>query len=202
MRAGTIAFLFGLLLFHRLPELPPRWWGVGILIALPFLLRASKLRLLAWFITGFLWALLLTPPAPPLQLPTQLESVDLEVEGWVASIPQTFSRSVRFQLQIDSLHSNRNRPILTRGKIQLAWYSHDVPSLRFGDKWRLVVRLKRPHRLANPGAFDFERWWFRNGIMARGYVREQPTLKIESTRICKPMGTLKANHQAPFVAKT
>ena len=43
--------------------------------------------------------------------------------------------------------------------------------VRAGERWRLVVRLKRPHGSLNPGGFDYEAWLLENGMRATGYVR-------------------------------
>ncbi|MBN9461141.1 MAG: DNA internalization-related competence protein ComEC/Rec2 [Burkholderiales bacterium] len=42
---------------------------------------------------------------------------------------------------------------------------------RPGERWRLNVRLKRPHALHNPGVFDAELRALEEGIAANGYVR-------------------------------
>jgi len=40
-----------------------------------------------------------------------------------------------------------------------------------GERWRLVVRLKRPHGTVNPHGFDVEAWMLESGLRATGYVR-------------------------------
>jgi competence protein ComEC len=40
-----------------------------------------------------------------------------------------------------------------------------------GERWQLTIRLKRPHGLLNPGAFDSELRALEEGIAATGYVR-------------------------------
>jgi competence protein ComEC len=59
-------------------------------------------------------------------------------------------------------------------RLQLAWYrgrDAAVPDLVPGQRWRLTVRLKRPHGGANPHGFDYEAWLFERGLRATGYVR-------------------------------
>ena len=46
-----------------------------------------------------------------------------------------------------------------------------MPDLAAGERWRLVVRLKRPHGYANPGGFDLEAWLLERNLRATGYVR-------------------------------
>ena len=65
-------------------------------------------------------------------------------------------------------------------RLSLAWYaqwhrsgpSDPVPDLVAGERWRLVVRLKRPHGTVNPHGFDVEAWLLQNGLRATGYVRD------------------------------
>ena len=85
MRLGAIAFLLGILGLQVLPELPPRFWVLGLPGALAVLVFMPRWRLPAWIVAGFLWALWLAPP--PALFPSALEGVDLWVEGWIATIP-------------------------------------------------------------------------------------------------------------------
>ena len=53
---------------------------------------------------------------------------------------------------------------------------HEVPAAwadapRAGERWRLPVRLKRPHGGVNPHGFDLERWLFEQRLGATGSVR-------------------------------
>ena len=63
-------------------------------------------------------------------------------------------------------------------RVSLAWYGGfapgavaDVPVLHAGERWRLAVRLKRPHGTVNPHGFDVEAWLLANDLRATGYVR-------------------------------
>jgi competence protein ComEC len=125
-----------------------------------------------------------------LQLPTELESVDLQSTGWVASLPQTSSyRSRRFQFQVETLvHNGVSVPF--KGQLRLTWYA-PFPSLQVGEHWQLTVRLKRPHGLMNPAGFDYERWLYVNGIAARGYVRQQPHPQRLGQTSCYPLQRLR-----------
>jgi len=80
-----------------------------------------------------------------------------------------------------------NAPVPSR--IVLSWYRQFQPDTeeegdeesapagmlsqpRAGERWRFVVRLKRPHGNLNPHGFDYEGWLFERGIRAMGYVRK------------------------------
>ncbi|MBW8756785.1 MAG: DNA internalization-related competence protein ComEC/Rec2 [Burkholderiales bacterium] len=45
------------------------------------------------------------------------------------------------------------------------------PPLHAGQRWRLPVRLRRPHGAMNPDGFDAELWLFDQGLRATGTVR-------------------------------
>lgn len=177
MRSAALCFFAGTLLLHSLTDLPaPGWGGLGLAGAVVLIRCGPWLRLPGWGLAGFGWALLWTPTAFQVQLPAALESIDLRVTGWVASMPEVFYRSTRFQLTVDTLEQ-QGVPVPLRGRLRLSWYN-DAPPLGVGDKWQLTVRLKRPRNLANPGGFDRERWLFINDIAAQGYVRSQPEPRL------------------------
>lgn len=47
-----------------------------------------------------------------------------------------------------------------------------LPQVHPGERWRLTVRLHRPHGNANPFGFDYEAWLLEQNIRATGYVRD------------------------------
>ncbi|MEQ6918305.1 DNA internalization-related competence protein ComEC/Rec2 [Halomonas aquatica] len=57
-------------------------------------------------------------------------------------------------------------------RVRLSFY--DAPALVAGERWALTVRLRPPGGFANPGAFDYRAWLWREGIQASGYVRRDP----------------------------
>ncbi|PIE83609.1 MAG: DNA internalization-related competence protein ComEC/Rec2 [Candidatus Contendobacter odensis] len=185
MCLGVIAFLAGVLVFHMLPELPHRGWSLALPVVFTVLLFIPRLRLPAWGIAGFLWALLLA--LPPSLFPMVLEGVDLTVEGWIASIPKHGGRSTHFEFTVaQAQHDDQRLEVLTEQRLRLSWWdrlndssrSRESPvhsALRVGDRWRLTVRLRRPHGFRNPGGFDYERWLYAKGIVATGTVRIRPT---------------------------
>jgi competence protein ComEC len=108
-------------------------------------------------------------------LPEANEGRDVEVVGVVAGLPQAFERGLRFDFDVE------RASVTVPARISLAWYRgwrgqdddelHVAPALRAGERWRLTVRLKRPHGNLNPHGFDFEAWLFERDIRATGYVR-------------------------------
>ena len=185
MRLGAIAFLVGILLLQALPELPARAWPLALPGVLGVLAFLPRLRLPAWGIAGFLWALLLAPP--PALLPVALEGVELWVEGWIASIPDREWRNTRFEFVVDQAVRGEPPAPLAGQRLRLAWWNDgeadenaaaERPALRVGDRWGVAVRLKRPRGLLNPGGFDYERYLYAKGIVATGTIRSQPPPRL------------------------
>lgn len=177
MRLGALTFLAGILVLHTLVDLPSPWWVLGLPVVLVIGLYVPGLRLPAWLGLGFLWALLWAQPLSHGQLPLEAESAEWQAEGWVASIPETLQRGVRFQFTVDAL-SQGDVHIPFTGRLRLTSYKANPASLRVGDKWQFTVRLNRTHGLANPGSFDYERWLLVNGIAAQGHVLEHPEPRL------------------------
>jgi competence protein ComEC len=95
MRLGSLIFLVGILVLQALPELPSRAWTLALPVVFGVGVFVPGLRLPAWGIAGFLYALLLA--SPPGVLPAELEGVDLWVEGGIATLPDREYRSTRFE---------------------------------------------------------------------------------------------------------
>jgi competence protein ComEC len=181
MRLGAIAFLAGILLLHTLSELPARGWALALPVVILTLIFIPRVRLPAWGMAGFLWAVLLA--APPSAFPDALEGVELGVEGWIAAIPDREPRSIRFEFEVVRAQRG-DQPVPLTGRLRLSWWddsergknvAEQRPELRVGDRWRFMVRLKRPHGLLNPGGFDYERWLYAKGIVATGSIRASPS---------------------------
>lgn len=116
-------------------------------------------------------------------LPKPLEAVDLQVEGAIASMVQSTGNGQRWRFVVDAA------PPGVPPLLELAWYGPYgkeldasqplVPpwaqgvALSPGQRWRLTVRIKRPHGARNPHGFDYELQAWEQGVQATGYVREQ-----------------------------
>jgi competence protein ComEC len=187
MRLAAVALLAGILVFQALPELPSRNWALALPVVLLALAFVPCLRLPAWGVAGFLWALLLAPPIPV--LPAELEGAELWVEGWIASIPDREWRNTRFEFVVDQARRGEQPAPLAGQRLRLAWWDDgeagtdgnpaaERPALRAGDRWGFAARLKRPRGLLNPGGFDYERYLSAKGIVATGTIRSQPPPRL------------------------
>ena len=109
-------------------------------------------------------------------LPPEWEDVDIVLVGVVDDLPQTSLRSTRFALAVERSETPN---AVVPSRLSLAWYAQlrkdgtrdDVPDIAAGERWRFVVRLKRPHGTVNPHGFDVEAWMLESGLRATGYVR-------------------------------
>lgn len=175
MVARTLAFLAGILLFQQSAVLPPAW-AVGLIVSLwllpPWLPRPA--RRTAWLLpiagVGFLWAWGQAALVLRTALPPALEGRDLRIEGTISSLPRAEGERTRFQFDTLAADPAGGRASVFPGRLLLSWYG-TAPPLCAGQRWRLTVRLRRPHGMVNPGGFDYERWLFQRRIRATGYVR-------------------------------
>ncbi len=109
-------------------------------------------------------------------LPAEWEGQDIALVGVVDELPQRSDRGARFAFAVERVET---AGAIVPRRLSLAWYaqwrkdgpSDPVPDLVAGERWRLVVRLKRPHGTVNPHGFDVEAWLLQNGLRATGYVR-------------------------------
>lgn len=174
-RAGSsscpamLAAVAGILAAQQLPELPPAWVAPALAVIASVLLISRRLRLPTLFLLGLAWALIFAAARVDEKLVSALERQDLTLEGTVASLPQTLDDGIRF----DFYPSDHSAAAQVPGRLRLGWY-RAYPTLKAGERWRLRVRLKRPHGFFNPGGFDYEAWLFSHGIGATGYVRPDP----------------------------
>jgi len=109
-------------------------------------------------------------------LPSEWEGRDITVVGIVDELPQPVDRGTRFAFAIERVET---ADVVVPSAISLAWYApisreesaEPVPAVHAGERWRLLVRLKRPHGTVNPAGFDVEAWLLENNLRATGYVR-------------------------------
>ena len=183
MRLLILAFAAGVAWLQFQPELPRGWmWMLamgGCLLLLGW--RWQHRRAVVWLIVcagvllGAGYAAGRAEWRLADHLPTAWEGRDLEVVGVVAELPQVFEPGSRFRFAVEQVLTPA---AVVPQNLMLSWYAarRDLrettrPTVRPGERWRLTVRLKRPHGNVNPHAFDYEAWLLERGIRATGYVR-------------------------------
>lgn len=172
MRAAAIAFLGGILVVQQFPALPSPAWLVVLLPAAALVWRHPRAVPIFFFVAGAAWLTLRAGIILKEALPEGLEGRDLVVEGFIADIPTPGDYGLRFEFDVAHAAVDGS-PVAVPERILLS-YADPAFAPRVGERWRMTVRLKRPHGFQNPGGFDYEAYLFRKRIRARGYVRESP----------------------------
>ncbi len=111
-----------------------------------------------------------------------LEGQELVLTGLVASLPQRTPSGLRFRFDVASA-TRAGEPVALPTHLLLGWYKgfdddaaavQPRSELRAGQRWRLAVKLRRPHGNMNPHGFDYELYLFEQDLRATGYVRDAP----------------------------
>jgi competence protein ComEC len=170
---AATGLLSGVLLVQWMPKLPPHWClGLLLLVAALLARRFPRGRWLAYVLFGIVWAAWRGGMSMDARLPRALEGSDVVVVGAISDLPQIRSDATSFTLRVEQA-SLDGEPIALHGRISVSWYN-DAPPVRPCTRWQLLLRLKRPRGLLNPGGADSERSALERGISATGYVREDP----------------------------
>lgn len=192
MSTPLLFFAAGILACQWLPEIAPLPWGWCLLLVTGLTLFAWRrhaaaigrwrraiivLLLLGAFLTGVSYVCWRSGAVLADQLPEAAMGRNLQVTGVVDSLPERTTRGQRFLFRVESTEAKQHIPEI----IQLSVWQKDsdgeivssaIPQhIRPGERWSFVVRLKRPHGLANPHGYDVEARLFEMGVRATGYIR-------------------------------
>lgn len=89
---------------------------------------------------------------------------EISIEARVESLPDCHPALCRFRILVSEGELKGRRYLVT-------WY-RPPQDIQAGDRWRLMLRLRRLQGLANKSAFDLERWAMAQGIHGRASVVE------------------------------
>ncbi|MFZ9642069.1 MAG: DNA internalization-related competence protein ComEC/Rec2 [Candidatus Methylopumilus sp.] len=198
MAIQAIIFAIGVWLFQQMAFIPSGLWLLAFIPAIFILKGFSRFdlawrqairwhRQIAWakhifayllvMALGFAWAGLLASWRLADALPAEWELKEIEVLGVVASLPQALENGTRFTLDVEQvLTPNAKVPQhiavaqYADGYFKTANTSH-LLKFHAGERWHLVLKLKRPHATINPHGVDFEAWALAHNIRAFGTVR-------------------------------
>jgi competence protein ComEC len=184
MRSAVLSFAAGIGWLQLQAELPDPWMlailglvGICLLAASRWMGRVAWIAIVVGaLMLGTAWGGWRAQQRLADALPEANEGRDIEVVGVVAGLPQRFERGVRFDFDVEQA------AMQVPSRISLAWYRgwrgqddddfHAAPEIVAGERWRLTVRLKRPHGNLNPHSFDYEAWLFERNVRATGYIRK------------------------------
>ncbi|MDF3036799.1 MAG: internalization-related competence protein ComEC/Rec2, partial [Paucimonas sp.] len=197
MRAGIIGFVAGAALLQTQAALPG-WVLIAVLFvasSVAFLLRRTAvLPKSLWLViggalAGFSWAATVAQVSLAENLPTEWEGRDIVITGTVDRLPHRFEQGVRFTFTVEDARQTDGTKAPVPSRLMLSWYrqrydaAESTPALLPGERWRLKVRLQRPHGNANPHGFDYEAWLLEQGVRATGYVRVDDEANALNTRL-------------------
>lgn len=182
MHGATIAFAAGTTAVQFAASLPGADWLAISALALLLAgrrLQAPRLRALALIgamaLAGASIASLRGALRLAEALPHTWEGADIEVTGVIATLPALTAGGTRFVFDVE--HASPPAAVVPP-RISLSWQPRGegaaVPPegiVHAGERWRLQVRLKRPHGTLNFAGFDAESWLFERDLRAVGYVR-------------------------------
>lgn len=148
---------------------------IGILYAythhfiLPFLgfciwFMMPKTRIILFLIAGFGYAQLHEYNEAPKGMPQTPTITNAIIEGTIISIPIRGPYKTQFTMNVDTLNG---KPVFAIA--QIAWYNK-APMVHAKERWRLKVKLKKPHNFQNPGSYDYEQSLKTKHIQWTGYT--------------------------------
>ena len=192
MRSAIVAFVLGVWCLQQMPQLPDFLWSLGLLVPLMLVVATrgraqlsaqllKRVSLLAFAAGGgFFFAAAMAQWRLADALPAAWEGQEIQLVGVVASLPQLQARGERFLFDVEQVETP---DAIVPQHISIARYAagfrEAVPiklsnAFHPGERWRLTVKLKRPHGSYNPHGFDFEVWALERNIRATGYLRQVP----------------------------
>jgi len=173
----SIGFLIGTLSIHFFSTLPPLNSVLIGALFLPIVWKFRQnlsVRLLFIILIAYAYSLFIAHSIVNGRISNEIEAKTLQITGTVLGVPHRKSDGLDFYFEVEKsvLLDQPTVQLPFQGKIKLAWYRHAPPQFASGETWQLTVKLKRPQGFINTGGFDYERWLFREGILATGYVRQ------------------------------
>lgn len=203
----ALAFLAGVFFVQQLAVLPSIYWlGMAVPFALmllfaPLFVKVSPLSkffltLVAIFLLGVSWATVRAQLRLADELPHAWEQQAVLLEGVVASVPEVTERGERFRFYVEkTLTPDAKVP----KNIGLSFYyprqelnEENVVAVAYpqqfqaGERWRLTVRLKRPHGTLNPHGFDFEGWALAENLCATGTIKAKAGFEKVNNLVWQP----------------
>jgi competence protein ComEC len=158
-----VATCSAVLLVPLLPALPTHYLTFMAALAGVVLLSSRAWRPLAVFLLVFSACLAVYGLRLGERLDSSLAGSVQRIEGTVVSLPRRRDELLEFRFRPKA---RKDLP----GAILVRWF-RDGPEMAIGQRWLLELRLQPPWGVVNFHGADRERWFFAEGIGARGSVR-------------------------------
>lgn len=180
MRFCAFALVAGMVALHCLSHLPhAAAYPLGGLVV-AFSLHARRLRVLGFFVAGFLWAMWHAEQVLAQRLAPADAGRVATLSGRVVGAPVDFGVGFRFPVAVSALHDLRSRALPPR-HVLVNWYGvAQAPAA--GARCVVKVRLSEPQGARNPGGFDREKWLFQRRFGATASVIAHPANACIATR--------------------
>jgi len=195
----ALGFVLGAFCLQQMPVLPDLTWSLSILpfVFIHVFLRQAQFKFISLFqvqllllialMCGFFWSAAFATYRLADALPVNWQNKPIELVGVVSSVPVMTEQGLRFNFSVEHVltkeaavpqHLSLN---VYRKRTQQPQVNETTAfsELNAGQRWQLVVRLKRPHSVQNPHGFDFESWSLAENIRATGSIKGKPTLLDE-----------------------
>lgn len=187
----TLALTSGILLDDHIPK-TISLISLGItLTLLLFLCRRYKkvvgpLALLSAFALGaFLIHIKLHTTLAPHHIAQIPEGSKVVVTGTIDRPSERKEGRIVIYLRAEEiLKENKDIPCTGRMRITI---KTPAPPLRYGYRITMPVKLYHPRNFGNPGAFDYEGYLRRKGVLVTGYVRDGSQIQIVDTNGGNPL---------------
>ncbi len=202
-----ILFVAGIALLQQQALLPPLAWAAALppLLVLAWLARTQRglfavVMAVCCVSAGFFYAATRAQWRINDALPPEWEGRDVQIVGVVASLPQHYERSVRFEFDVERVITPH---AVVPSHIVLSWWGSvaqeasrgTLPELKPGERWQLTVRLRRPRGSANPHGFDYEAWLFERDLRATGSVRPKSGSRRIDAMVHRPVYWIEATRE-------
>ncbi len=128
---------------HPFQELPPAFIICFLPAGLALSLKFKIFRLLTWYVSGFVWACVISHTILEKSLDPDLEGQEVVVVGNVSSLPKEYGRYIQFDLDVLKILDRDGIMRPSPGRIRLNWYI-PYPLIVPGDSLEVVAKLKRP----------------------------------------------------------
>lgn len=125
-----------------------------------------RYRLLLFFLSGLLVALLHQCWVAPHKVEHHAVLSNAMIEGEIVSLPTENDGTVSFDFQVTKIN---NHPVKTR--MHLSWYDAKK-MIHAAETWQFVVKIKKPRNFYNPGSRDREQSFNAKHIQWVGYIKK------------------------------
>lgn len=178
----VLALIAGILIGEHIP-LIISLIALCLLLSLCLLLyrrrvTIAQLLVLAALIAlgAFIIHLRMHPAIPPHHISKLPDRHTVVLTGTIYRPPQKKGGKTVVYLMAEGISQGDTIAPVT-GKVRITFRDPSV-SLRYGYRLRLKAKLYRPHNFHNPGAFDYEGYLRRKGVLITGYVRDGDQIQI------------------------